>query len=73
MEDIGGRLARGGKGAGIGAGLLGAIGAAAMGLYQAVYTGNNTGLLRLSYLHPACQHLSLSKFLLVAQITFNLL
>ena len=45
MEDIGGRLARGGKGAGIGAGLLGAIGAAAMGLYQAVYTGNNTGLL----------------------------
>ncbi|XP_067946943.1 prohibitin-2-like [Watersipora subatra] len=38
MEDIGGRVARGGKGAGVGVGLLGAIGAAAIGLYQSVYT-----------------------------------
>lgn len=41
MEDIGGRLARGGKGAGVGVGLIGAIGAAAAAIYQAVYTGKN--------------------------------
>lgn len=40
MEDVAGRFAKAPKGAGIGAGLLGALGAAAYGLYQAVYTGN---------------------------------
>lgn len=40
MEDVAGRMARAPKGAGIGVGLLGALGAAAYGLYQSVYTGN---------------------------------
>mgnify|MGYP001793597685 CR=1 FL=1 len=39
MEDVAGRMARAPKGAGLGVGLLGALGAAAYGLYQSVFTG----------------------------------
>lgn len=36
------RMAKGGKGAGMGLGLMGALGAAAIGLYQSIYTGMRT-------------------------------
>lgn len=38
MKDMAGRLQRGGKGAGVGVGLLAAAGGLAYGLYQSVYT-----------------------------------
>jgi len=40
MEDVAGRMARAPRGAGIGMGVLGALGAAAYGLYQSIYTGS---------------------------------
>lgn len=42
MEDMASRMAKGGRGAGIGAGALAALGAAAVGLYQSIYTGKET-------------------------------
>lgn len=42
LSDLAGRLQKGGKGAGIGAGLIAAAGAAVYGIYQSFYTGKNT-------------------------------
>ena len=42
LSDLAGRLQKGGKGAGIGAGLIAAAGAAVYGLYQSFYTGKNS-------------------------------
>ena len=39
LNDLAGRLQRGGRGAGIGMGFLAAAGAAAYGVYQSLYTG----------------------------------
>ena len=39
LKDMAGRLQRGGKGAGIGVGLLGAAAGLAYGMYQSLYTG----------------------------------
>lgn len=39
VQDFLGRLQRGSKGAGIGAGVLAAVGGIAYGLYQSMYTG----------------------------------
>ena len=41
VSDILGRLQRGGKGAGLGAGFLAAAGGLCYGLYQSFYTGNS--------------------------------
>lgn len=41
LSDLAGRLQKGGKGAGIGAGLIAAAGAAMYGIYQSFYTGKN--------------------------------
>ena len=41
LSDLAGRLQKGGKGAGIGAGLIAAAGAAVYGIYQSFYTGND--------------------------------
>ena len=40
LSDLAGRLQKGGKGAGVGAGLIAAAGAAMYGIYQSFYTGN---------------------------------
>ena len=45
MEDAAKRMAKAGKGAGMGVGLMSALGAAAVGLYQSVYTGKPTPLI----------------------------
>ena len=45
MEDAAKRMAKAGKGAGIGVGLMSALGAAAVGLYQSVYTGKPTPII----------------------------
>lgn len=53
MEDMANRMAKGGKGAGMGLGLMGALGAAAIGLYQSIYTG-----MRTIFLYHSLQSLS---------------
>ncbi len=40
MKDFAGRLQKGGRGAGVGLGFLGAAGAVVYGLYKSMYTGN---------------------------------
>ena len=63
MEDAAKRMAKAGKGAGMGVGLMSALGAAAVGLYQSVYTGKPTTLTNFS-LAPSIYSVSLSLNLL---------
>ena len=53
MEDAAKRMAKAGKGAGMGVGLMSALGAAAVGLYQSVYTGKPTPLISHSVTAPS--------------------
>ena len=55
MEDAAKRMAKAGKGAGMGVGLMSALGAAAVGLYQSVYTGKPTPLIHFSLLLLLCK------------------
>ena len=57
LNDLANRIMKGGRGAGAGVGLLAAIGGAAYGVYQSMYTGeldelhhmsNNTSILGVS-------------------------
>ena len=41
LNDLAGRLQRGGKGAGVGLGFLAAAGGIVYGLYQSLYTGKS--------------------------------
>ena len=59
MEDAAKRMAKAGKGAGMGVGLMSALGAAAVGLYQSVYTGKPTPLIHFS-LHCSFYYVGLS-------------